>query len=87
MTEAETHKEVGMSMVIFDLSMSLDWFIAASNRRPEEPTGDGGEKLHERAMGGDKDVAVMGGPDVGRQFIEAGLVDRDRRSRGARPAG
>jgi dihydrofolate reductase len=28
-----------------------------------------------KAAAGDKDVAVMGGPDVGRQFIAAGLVD------------
>ena len=28
-----------------------------------------------KAAAGDKDVAVMGGPDIGRQFIEAGLVD------------
>jgi hypothetical protein len=45
--EARTKKEVGMGKVIFDMSMSLDGFIAASNRRPEEPMGEGGEKLHE----------------------------------------
>ena len=28
-----------------------------------------------KAAAGDKNVAVMGGPDIGRQFIEAGLVD------------
>ncbi|MCO1658538.1 dihydrofolate reductase family protein [Pseudonocardia humida] len=29
-----------------------------------------------RAAAGDRDVAVMGGADIGRQFIRAGLVDR-----------
>ena len=28
-----------------------------------------------KAAAGEKNVAVMGGPDIGRQFIEAGLVD------------
>jgi hypothetical protein len=50
--EARTKKEVGMGKVIFDMSMSLDGFIAASNRRPEEPMGEGGEKLHEWGFGG-----------------------------------
>ncbi len=145
-----------MSKVIFDISMSLDGFVTAANQRPEEPMGDGGERLHEWAFGdderdrailtdgiagvgavitgrrtyddsmpwwgadgptgparvpvfvvshstpdetpaggvytfvtdgiesaleqareaaGDKDVTVMGGAQIGRQFIAAGLVD------------
>ena len=144
-----------MSKVIFDISMSLDGFVTASNVRPEEPLGDGGQRLHEWAFGenernrellaeavdavgaviagrhtydlsvpwwgadgpsgparipvfvvsntepqeapeggvytfvdcieraleeakaaaGDKDVAVMGGADIGQQYIRAGLVD------------
>lgn len=36
-----------MSKVILKMSMSLDGFIAGPNIRPEEPMGDGGEKLHE----------------------------------------
>ncbi len=31
-----------MSKVIFDISMSLDGFVTASNARPEEPMVDGG---------------------------------------------
>ncbi len=145
-----------MTKVIFDISMSLDGFVTASNVRPEEPMGDGGQRLHEWAFGedernrellaeavdavgaviagrrtydlsvpwwgadgpsgaarvpvfvvtraepeavpeggvytfvtdgiesaleqaktaaGDKDVAVMGGADIGRQYIRAGLID------------
>ncbi|MFD0775417.1 dihydrofolate reductase family protein [Streptomonospora algeriensis] len=43
-----------MGKVIADISMSLDGFIAASHRTPEEPMGRGGEKLHEWAFGEDE---------------------------------
>jgi hypothetical protein len=36
-----------MTNVIFDISMSLDGFVTASNVSPEEPMGDGGQLLHE----------------------------------------
>ncbi len=145
-----------MVKVIFDMSMSLDGFVTASNVRPEAPLGDGGQRLHEWAFGddelnrellaeamnsigaviagrrtydlsvpwwgadgpagparvpvfvvthaepeevpeggvytfvtdgtesalkqakvvaGDKDVAVMGGAEIGQQYIRAGLID------------
>jgi dihydrofolate reductase len=43
-----------MTRVIFDISMSLDGFVTASNVRPEEPLGDGGQRLHEWAFGEDE---------------------------------
>jgi dihydrofolate reductase len=43
-----------VSKVIFDISMSLDGFVTASGVRPEEPMGDGGQKLHEWAHGDDE---------------------------------
>ena len=43
-----------MTKVIFDISMSLDGFVTASNVRPEEPLGDGGRRLHEWAFGEDE---------------------------------
>ena len=58
-----------MTKVIFDISMSLDGFITAANRRPEEPMGDGGERLHEWAFeGGESD----------REVMEAGLASIGR---------
>jgi dihydrofolate reductase len=36
-----------MGKVVYDISMSLDGFIAAANVRPEAGLGDGGERLHE----------------------------------------
>lgn len=43
-----------MTRVIFDISMSLDGFVTASNVRPEEPMGDGGQRLHDWACGEDE---------------------------------
>jgi dihydrofolate reductase len=49
-----------MGKVVFDISMSLDGFMTAANRRPEEPMGDGGQRLHEWAFGKDpRDRAVL----------------------------
>jgi dihydrofolate reductase len=36
-----------MGKVVFDMSMSLDGFIAAANVRPEAGLGEGGERLHD----------------------------------------
>ena len=36
-----------MGKVVYDVSMSLDGYIAAANVRPEAGLGDGGERLHE----------------------------------------
>ena len=54
-----------MGTVVFDVTMSLDGFMTASNRRPEEPMGDGGQRLHEWAMGKDERK---------RRFLEAAIV-------------
>jgi dihydrofolate reductase len=43
-----------MSKVFFDISMSLDGFMTAANQRPEEPLGEGGQRLHEWAFGDDR---------------------------------
>ncbi|HEY7268483.1 MAG TPA: dihydrofolate reductase family protein [Dehalococcoidia bacterium] len=55
-----------MSKVIFDISMSLDGFMTAANRRPEEPVGDGGQQLTAWAMS-DGDAA-------GRKVLEEGIA-------------
>lgn len=44
-----------MGKISFDISMSLDGFITAANRRPEEPMGDGGEQLHGWAFNSEDD--------------------------------
>ena len=52
-----------MTAVSFDISMSLDDYIAALNRRPEELLGDTGERLHEWAFRTDA---------VGREVLPRG---------------
>ncbi len=44
-----------MTKVIFDVSMSLDGFMTASNLSADEPMGDGGQQLHDWARS-DKDA-------------------------------
>src|SRR5215212_1494707 len=62
-----------MSKVIFDMSMSLDGFVKASNATPEQPLGDGGEKLHEWGFGGDeRDREVLASGVEGSGAIIAG---------------
>lgn len=39
-----------MARVFLDISLSLDGFMNAANVRPEEPMGDGGQRLHEWAF-------------------------------------
>jgi dihydrofolate reductase len=43
-----------MTKVVADMSMSLDGYVRAPNARPDEPLGDGGERLHEWAFGRDE---------------------------------
>src|SRR5436305_5787822 len=40
-----------MPAVRFDISMSLDGFVAGPNQSPDEPLGVGGEQLHEWIFG------------------------------------
>jgi dihydrofolate reductase len=65
-----------MGKVVFDISMSLDGFITASNRRPEEPMGDGGQRLHEWAFGGDQRNRAF----LERSIAELGAVITGRRN-------
>lgn len=55
-----------MGKVVFDISISLDGYMNASNSRPEEPMGDGGEQLHEWAFGI--------GDERDRRILEEGIV-------------
>jgi dihydrofolate reductase len=53
-----------MGKVIADQSMSLDGFITAAYRRPEDPMGDGGERLHEWITG-----------EGGREYLECSVSE------------
>ena len=57
-----------MGKVFLDISMSLDGFMTAAKQRPEEPMGQGGERLHEWASGDDprdREVLTGGGASLG----------------------
>ncbi|MEI2775365.1 MAG: dihydrofolate reductase family protein [Tetrasphaera sp.] len=42
-----------MSEIVFDISQSLDGYIAAAHRTPEQPLGRNGEQLHQWLFGDD----------------------------------
>jgi riboflavin biosynthesis pyrimidine reductase len=48
-----------LGKVVFDISMSLDGFMTAANQRPEEPLGEGGERLHEWALGDELSIHLV----------------------------
>ena len=70
-----------MGKVVYDMSMSLDGFVTASNRTPEEPMGDGGLRLVEWAMGEngkgrevvERSMSEAGAAIVGRYTYDTSL--------------
>jgi dihydrofolate reductase len=73
-----------MSRIIVDVTVSLDGFLAGPNVRPEEPMGDGGERLHDWMGGkgpeGEVDAqvveemnAAVGATIVGRRTFDLGV--------------
>jgi dihydrofolate reductase len=65
-----------MTAVSFDISMSLDGYIAAPNRRLEAPLGDNGERLHEWAFSSD----AVGSEVLARGAESTGAVICGRRT-------
>jgi dihydrofolate reductase len=52
---------------VFDISTSLDGYVTASGVRAEEPMGDGGQQLHQWALGtGDPRSAAVLAESLGR---------------------
>lgn len=60
-----------MSILIYDLSMSLDGFVAGPNRRPGAELGDGGEHLHTWVF---DEADAVGREVLGRCMSETGAV-------------
>ena len=50
-----------MGKVLFNMSMSLDGFVAGPNEGPDNPLGDGGEHLFAWYGSGDTDYKMPGG--------------------------
>ena len=82
-----------MTNVIFDISMSLDGFVTAANVRPEEPLGDGGQRLHEWAFGEDERnrellaeaVNFVGAVIAGRRTYDLSVTSWGRMARRVLP--
>jgi len=77
-----------MTNVKFDISMSIDGFIAGPNQTLEQPLGEGGEQLHEWAVGlasfherhGEADGETTPDDDILRESFETiGAVLMGRR--------
>lgn len=70
-----------VSKVVFDISMSLDGFITAAERTPEEPMGRGGLALMDWAFGDDPrgtqvlrdGVAGLGATIAGRETYDTSV--------------
>ncbi len=63
---------------VFDISMSLDGYVTAAGVRPEEPMGDGGQQLHEWALGTDEqghDVLAESASTVGATIAGRRIYD------------
>jgi dihydrofolate reductase len=69
--------------VYFDVSMSVDGFIAGPNVSPDNPMGDGGEELHEWMFAGkteqearawqESTFASVGAVVMGRRMLDLGI--------------
>ena len=71
-----------MTKVVFDVSISVDGFLAGPNASLEEPLGAGGEALHEWAFA-TKRFREQHGLDGGEEGVESDLVDERLRATGA----
>jgi dihydrofolate reductase len=67
-----------VTKVVLDISMSLDGFVTAANVRPEEPLGDGGERLHAWLAGDERDRAVLAGGAASLGAVIAGRRTYDQ---------
>jgi dihydrofolate reductase len=66
-----------MSKVIFEMTISLDGYVTGPDVRPEEPMGDGGERLHEWMFAGKS--ATEAETFLTAHFSEIGAVILGRR--------
>lgn len=70
----------GMNTLVLDISISLDGFITAGGQTPDQPLGQGGERLHAWAFGDEQNreytersVGGLGALITGRKNYEDSL--------------
>lgn len=71
-----------MSKLTFDLTMSLDGFIAGPNQTLEQPLGEGGERIHEW-MVGLASFRERHGMDGGETTADSDVLDESVANTGA----
>jgi dihydrofolate reductase len=71
-----------MSKVVFDVSVSVDGFLAGPNASLEQPLGEGGEALHEWAFV-TKRFREAHGHEGGDEGADSDVIDEHLRSTGA----
>ncbi len=63
-----------MGIVTFNMSMSLDGFVAGRNATPENGLGEGGARLFDWYMGGEVEILNPGGPTLHMTSESAAIV-------------
>ena len=67
-----------MNKVVLDISMSLDGYVTADRRTPDEPLGSGGEALHDWLLnGGADDHAMLAEAGAGTGAVITGRRNYD----------
>jgi dihydrofolate reductase len=71
-----------MGKVVFNMTMSLDGFVAGPNDGPENGLGDGGDRLFEWYFSGDTEVRISEGTPVLKVSPQSAEVLREALARG-----
>jgi dihydrofolate reductase len=66
-----------MGRVIFNMTMSLDGFVAGPNDNPENGLGDGGEALFKWYFGGDTELVISEGTPVLKVSAQSAALLRE----------
>ena len=53
-----------MGKVVFNMTMSLDGFVAGPNAGPDNGLGDGGNRLFEWYFSGNTEIQISGSPTL-----------------------
>jgi dihydrofolate reductase len=81
-------RKAKMGKVLFNITMSLDGYVAGPNDGPQNPLGDGGERLFDWYYSGDTVFRMAGNvPEFKVSRASAELLDQFTKSIGAMVAG
>src|ERR1044071_8101827 len=76
-----------MGKVVFNMTMSLDGFVAGPNDGPENGLGDGGDALFNWYFSGDTDFQIPGAPPFKVSAASAEILQDALKNNGAMVAG